>query len=195
MNNYYKSYLLILASAFLLCNCNPEVDRCVEKLENGINPKPITADIDAWVTDQQNDILEFIGPNGVITKVQLVTNLSDSIDVECPEVIFNKHQYKYEITDTTNITGVELQGRFTAKIRGAGSELFYDINTWIDQLENLSIGGSYFDEVIIQGEIYEDVFLVTEYLRDIDLIVDSIYFQRGTGLIAFEYQNNQLLRQ
>jgi len=195
MNNYFKLCFLILVTISLFWQCTSDVDRCAEKLENGINPKPIVADIDAWIIDQQNSILNFANANGEIMNVHFEANLLDSVDIQCPEVIFEKHRFRYDITDTINITAIELQGRFTAKIRGAGSESFYDISTWIDQYENLSNGGEYFDEVILQGTSYDDVFLVTEYLREVDLVLDSLYFQRGIGLIAFEYQNDQLIRQ
>ena len=87
MSNYFKSYLIIVATTLLFCNCSPDVDRCADKLANGINPKPIIVNIDAWITDEQNGLLELSNSIGELMNVQLEVNLSDSIDVECLEVI------------------------------------------------------------------------------------------------------------
>ena len=71
MNNI--NLFLFLVLFLIVTGCN-ENDVCEEKLENGINPKLILPEIDAWIIDEPEDSIFFSDAEG--NKTEVIIELS-----------------------------------------------------------------------------------------------------------------------
>ena len=191
MNKLTLPLLLII---ILLIQCTTtEVDRCAEKVENGVFRKPILPEADAWIIDEPDATIQFTGGDGSNINVLLRSNLSDSVDVECPDVSFERHLYEYQVSDTSRIIAMERTSQFSVYTEGTGGT-FQDMIGRIDHLENLYLDARYVDEVSLGDARFIDLLLVRHNPSE-EYLIDSVYFLRGVGLVSFQYQNTEMVRQ
>ncbi len=192
MNRKYLC-LIPLFLLFILSAC--EIDECPKEYDRYENPVVISEIIDGWIIEDESEkAITFTKDSTEPLVLTLSIDRTPDTPHGCGHIKINQNKFIYALGDAYYIIATERSGSFSVKTKemldDSNPKIFGNINS----AERAFLRLSHLSEVSLNGKEYTDVLYLKAKSNE-EFLLDQVYFQRGKGLISFEYKGSVWIRE